>query len=358
MVGTRPGIIKFSPVVRSLGTRGLPFFVIHTGQHYSENMDKVFFEELQLPKPKYHNKMAPASLHGYQTAQMLTTIELELWVEKPKVVIVGGDANTNLAGALAARKMGLTLVHMEAGLRSGDWRMPEEHNRVMIDHISDVCLAPTVQAQQNLVADNVRGRIEVVGNTIVDAVYQNIELVSGDSILRALEVFSKEYALVTIHREENVDNWSTFSYLVSNLVKMARHWDKEMVFPIHPRTKKQMNKYGIFQYLVKEENIKVIEPVGYLSFLNLLKNAAYVLTDSGGVQEEACILGVPCITLRDNTERPETVEVGANYIAGHDYDDLIRGVKHFDTHKEWRNPFGDGLAGERICDILTKILWE
>lgn len=358
IVGTRPGIIKFSPVIRALNEISAPFFIIHTGQHFSYNMDRQFFEDLDLPKPRYANeKTQKEILHGAQTAEMIRGVEEALLRSKPRVVIVGGDANTNLAGALAARKLGLVLCHMEAGLRSGDWRMPEEHNRVMIDHISDVLLAPTEGAKRNLIDDNVKGEIHVVGNPIVDAVYQNLMFAKSKSkILRKLDIAKGKYFLLTIHREETVDNAVTLEMIVNNVEWFLQEYPFPLVFPLHPRTRNSLEMYGLMEKLQHFRDIKIIDAVGYLDFLLLLSSAKIVLTDSGGIQEEACILRVPCVTLRENTERPETIEVGANIIVGAERQLSMEAIDHFLAIEKtsWENPFGDGKAGVRIAEICME----
>ena len=359
VMGTRPGIIKFSPVIRALREKNVPFFIIHTGQHYSYNMDKQFFEDLNLPTPGYTNDaVSKETFHGAQTAEMLKGIEKALLDSKPSIVIVGGDANTNLAGALAARKLGLTLVHIEAGLRSHDWRMPEEHNRVMIDHISDILLAPTEMAKQNLIEDNVRGKIYVVGNPIVDAVFQNIKIAASKSnLVKKLNIESNGYFLLTIHREENVDHESTLRNLIQNIKQVINQYNTEAIFPIHPRTKNRLKQFDLWEAVSGFDKLKIVDAVGYLDFLQLLKNSRIVFTDSGGIQEEACILRVPCVTVRENTERPETVEVGANRIVGYDLISTLEAVKHYDNvSRDWENPFGDGKSAERIVDILQQYL--
>jgi len=359
VVGTRPGIIKFSPVVRALQAREADFFLAHTGQHYSYNMDRQFFEELGLPEPRYKNEtVQKASLHGAQTAEMIKGLEQAFLESRPGVVIVGGDANTNLAGALAARKLGIPVAHMEAGLRSHDWRMPEEHNRVMIDHISELLYPPTEQARQNLVADNVKGEILVTGNTIVGAVHQNMDLAARKSwILDDLNLEPDSYLLVTVHREENVDHPDIFGEILSGLEAVAEEIALPMLFPMHPRTRKRVRGFGLEDQLTAIPGLKVIEPVGYLDFLMLTAKARLVLTDSGGIQEETCILQVPCVTLRENTERPETVEAGSNVVAGTRPDGILQAARTMlDRDRAWVNPFGDHHAGERIADSLLSFL--
>ena len=355
VVGTRPGIIKFSPIIRELEARAIDFFIIHTGQHYSYEMDKVFFEELSLPEPKYKlPNLGDNALHGEQTARMLEGVEKALVEEKPKIVLVGGDANTNLAGALAARKLQINVGHIEAGLRSSDWRMPEEHNRVMIDHISDFLFAPTEKARNNLKVENVRGKVYVTGNTIVDAVRQNGKVAEEKSrILEMLHLESSNYFLLTLHREENVDFKQNFSKIFRGVQMVSRAFDYDIVFPIHPRTRKRMEYFN--QNLVVKK-LRSIEPIGYLDFLALLAKARLVLTDSGGIQEESCILRLPCVTLRESTERPETVEVGANYVAGVEPESILKGVSTMlNVEKKWENPFGNDVS-RKIVDIVAREL--
>ena len=359
IVGTRPGIIKFSPVVRALQARHADFFLAHTGQHYSYNMDRQFFEELELPEPRYTNEVVQkARLHGAQTAAMIKGLERAFLEARPGVVIVGGDANTNLAGALAARKLGVPVAHMEAGLRSHDWRMPEEHNRVMIDHISELLYPPTEQARANLVADNVKGEILVTGNTIVAAVHQNKVLAQRKSrILDELGLAAGRYLLVTLHREENVDHPDVLRDILQGLKTVGAEIALPMLFPMHPRTRKRIEEFGLEGRVAAISGMTVIDPVGYLDFLKLMAEAHIVLTDSGGIQEETCILHVPCVTLRENTERPETVEVGSNVVAGTQRDGILSAVHTMlGRDLDWPNPFGDQRAGERITDSLLGFL--
>ncbi len=360
VVGTRPGIIKFAPVISELSSRKTDFFIIHAGQHYSYNMDKQFFEQLDLPAPKYiNNETKNFKLHGQQTARMIEKIEKVLIQEKPSLVIVGGDANTNLAGALAARKLGVTLAHLEAGLRSNDWTMPEEHNRVMIDHISEILLPPTKQAENNLKKDNVKGKIFVVGNTISDAVTQHAKRAERKSnILKQLELKTKKFFLLTVHREENVDYKENLCSILDALEKLKMKYDYPIVFPAHPRTIERLKTFRLMKKLECIENIHTIEAVPYLDFLKLLSSCLIVLTDSGGIQEEACILKIPCITLRKNTERPETVTAGGNIIAENESKKILHAVEYFlndNTGRNWKNPFGQDNA-KKIVDILVSYL--
>jgi len=360
IVGTRPGIIKFSPVIKELERRKIDFFIIHTGQHYSSNMDRAFFEDLELPMPKYINRrVKECRFHGEQTAEMIKGVEKALLKEKPYIVIVGGDANTNLAGAIAARKLGIMVAHMEAGLRSHDWSMPEEHNRVMIDHISELLFTPTEIARRNLIEDNVKGKIFVTGNPIVDAVELHSKLANKKSnILKKYSLNPKEYFLVTFHREENVDIEKRIQNFVECLKSLTSKYNYPIVFPIHPRTFNRFKYFGVFEKMKKIKRLYLLEAIGYLDFQKLLCNSLLVLTDSGGVQEEACILKVPCVTLRENTERPETVDVGANIIASTDPEKVIKAIEFFigsKTKRNWQHPFGKKCA-KKIVDILVSEL--
>ncbi len=358
IVGTRPGIIKMSPIIKELSWRQVPSFTLHTGQHYSYEMDKKFFEDLGLPKPLYHlPQCKPGSLHGEQTANMLSGIESVLIEAKPRLVLVCGDANTNLAGALAARKLQIEVGHVESGLRSNDWRMPEEHNRVIIDHISDYLFAPTPRARQNLADDNVKGKIYLTGNTIVDALIQHVEIAENKSaIMKTLSLPKNGYILTTIHREENVDHIDTLTEIIKGLELIGGNLDFPIVLPVHPRTKKRFSDFNQWSKLAGIQNLTIIDPVGYLDFLILLRNAALVLTDSGGIQEESCILHTPCVTLRENTERQETVYVKSNTIAGTKPERILNAVERsLEKEADWPNPFGDGRAAKRIIDVSVGI---
>lgn len=352
VLGTRPEIIKFSPIIRELERRGLDYFVLHTGQHYSYSMDRVFFEQLGLPEAKYDLDVGSGS-HAKQTGRMLIGVERVLTEEAPGVVLVEGDTITVLAGALAAVKLGVKVGHVEAGLRSYDRQMPEEVNRVLADHCSDLLFAPTEKSRRILLGEGIHGsRIFVTGNTIVDAVHQNLDVAqSKANVLKRLRVRENDYFLVTVHRQENVDNRERFSGILEGLKKVGEMFGFPVIYPIHPRARKQMRAFGI-----RSEGLRLVGPLDYLSFLQLESKARLVLTDSGGVQEETCIVGVPCVTLRYNTERPETLEVGSNVLAGTDPLEMASKVDLM-LRKEtsWVNPFGDGKAGERIVNIVAEM---
>lgn len=334
-IGTRPEIVKMSPIIKVCERQKLDYFILHTGQHYSYNLDKAFFEELGLPEPKY-NLNAGSSTDVREVAGMMFSLEGVFMDEKPDIVLVEGDTHTVLATALAASKMGIKVGHIEAGLRSYDKNMQEEINRILTDHCSDLLFAPTENAKRILCGE---GRMDafVTGNTIVD-VLNNYNRKRNSS----------KHILVTLHRQENVDSVKRFGDILKGLDLLCDVFRLPIIYPIHPRSKKMMDRFGL------ETITSIIEPVGYMKFLELMMSSYMVLTDSGGVQEECCVMGVPCVTLRDNTERPETIEVGANILAGTQPEKIVDCAKMMGNRNGWRQPFGDGRAGERIVDIIRR----
>jgi UDP-N-acetylglucosamine 2-epimerase (non-hydrolysing) len=350
VLGTRPEIIKMSPIIRRCMDTRIPFFILHTGQHYSYEMDRVFFNELDLPSANF-NLDVGSGTHAEQTAKIMVGVEKVLLDQLPDLVLVQGDTNTVLGAAVATTKLHIPLGHVEAGLRSFDRLMPEEINREIADHLANYLFAPTHTAEANLLREGILPEhIHVTGNTIVDAVLQNQEIArKKSSILKTLGLKEKEYFLVTLHREENVDNPSRLQGILSGLQMIRKTFDLPVFFPIHPRTMKRMQEFGI-----SPEGLDVITPVGFMEFLQLEANTRLALTDSGGVQEETCILGTPCVTLRDNTERPETVEVGANVLAGSTPERILQAaVMMVSIEHRWENPFGDGRSAERILEICA-----
>lgn len=348
ILGTRPEIIKLSPVIRECQKRKIDFFIIHTNQHYSNNMDKIFFDELELPQPKYNLKITSTN-HGDMTGKQIIEIEKILINEKPSWIIVQGDTNTVMAGAIAASKIGIKIAHVEAGLRSYDREMPEEINRIVTDHISDLLFTPTKKQANILDKEGIdKNKIIVTGNTIVDAVYQNIKLLKKHPELNHYQ--KEKYYLLTSHRPSNVDNKENLKQIINSVTQLAKENQIKIIFPIHPRTQKNLNKFKI---KIDKKIIDLIEPVGYLQMLALIQNAQLVLTDSGGIQEEACILKIPSLTLRENTERPETIEVGASILVGADQKKIINGTKIMLTKKRnWKNPFGDGNTTKKILNNI------
>lgn len=359
IVGTRPGIIMFAPVIQELRKRQVPHFLIHTGQHYSPNMDEQFFEDLNLPIPDYKLKgISGKRTHGAQTAAMLEGIESILLERKPRMVLVGGDANTNLSGALAGRKLRIQVGHVEAGERSYDWRMPEEHNRRMIDHISDHLFVTGEKSKSTLLREDVKGRIHLTGNPIVDASLQHSELAKSTS--NAIERFDlkpDQYAILTTHREENVDFLESLRGALEGVSMASSAIDTSVLFLAHPRTIKRLKEFELWSWAQGLPGIKITEALGYLDFLKLLSNARLVFTDSGGVQQEACIHHVPAVTLRKNTEWVETLENGANRLVGTKPKIIEEAaIAACKIERTWQVPFGDGTAAKRIVDVCVEVL--
>lgn len=350
LLGTRPEIIKMSPVIRECERRGLDYFILHSGQHYSYEMDRLFFEELELPDPNY-NLDVGSGTHAGQTAKIMTGVEDVLVKESPEIVLVQGDTNTVMAGALAASKLHIRVGHIEAGLRSFNRWMPEEINRVLTDHISDYLFAPTESARENLMREGIADKkICVTGNTVVDAIHQNLDISRRKvNVLRDLDLEPREYFLVTAHRQENVDNRARLKEILKGLEGVQKEFSLPVVFPVHPRTEKRIKELGI-----GVDGLNLTKPFGFLEFLQLESQAKLVLTDSGGVQEETCVLGVPCATMRYDTERPETLSVGSNILVGADSRRIIEGVRSATTWKcNWKNPYGDGIAGKMIVMVCA-----
>jgi len=352
IVGTRPEIIKMAPVIRECQNRNIHYFIIHSNQHYSEEMDSIFFNELHLPAPDY-NLGVGSGLHSNQTGNILIKMEPILLEEKPDVVLVQGDTNTVLAGALAASKLNIKVGHIEAGLRSYDRTMPEETNRIMTDHISEYLFAVGPNQQSILASEGIeQSKIYTVGNTVSDSLFQHLEIsAQKSSILSELGLIAGDYFLVTAHRASNVDIESNLKELLHLFDEMHANYAGTIVWPIHPRTQSKLDEFNI----ELPSYLKLIAPVGYLDFIQLQKHAKLILTDSGGIQEEACLLGVPSLTLRENTERPEAVEVGASELVGRDAKKAVNAAKQWlkRDNYSWANPFGDGHVAEAILDILV-----
>ena len=348
-VGTRPEIIKMAPVVRACLARGAELLLLHTGQHYSFDMDGVFFEELGLPRPNVNLEVGSGS-QAYQIAAIVRGMEPVIVRERPDVMLVEGDTNSVLATALAAQKLGVPVGHVEAGLRSYDRGMPEEINRIHTDHLSDFLFAPTGHSRKILLGEGVADpRIHVTGNTVVDEVLRQRDRVDPAPILARFGLAPGRFALATVHRAENVDHEPRLRGIFEGLARCGRDLDLPVLAALHPRTTKQLESFGVSL----DGAIRALPPLGYLDFLALHTQAGLMITDSGGLQEEACCLGIPCVTLRDNTERPESVEAGANVLAGADPEVILDAARTMRERRGgWRNPFGDGKSGERIVDIL------
>lgn len=343
LVGTRPEIIKMAPVIRECQRRKLDYFIIHSKQHYSEKLDAIFFSELDLPAPKYNLNVGSGG-HANQTGRILIAVEPILLSEQPDVLLVQGDTNTVVAGALAAHKLHIKVGHIEAGLRSFDQTMPEESNRIVADHISDYLFAVTdLQVSQLRREGLPDSKIFKVGNTIVDALLSHrIQAEKASQILSELNLRKKEFYLLTSHRAANVDDPDA----LMEIIHLITNIPGTVYWPIHYRTQRVLKESKIDL----PANLVWTEPIGYSDFLTLLSNCKAVITDSGGVQEEACILGVPCVTIRDRTERPETVDVGANVLVHRDAGAMVEALGRPIT--PWNNPFGDGHTAEKILDIV------
>ncbi|MCG3175925.1 MAG: UDP-2,3-diacetamido-2,3-dideoxy-D-glucuronate 2-epimerase [Candidatus Omnitrophica bacterium] len=356
VLGTRPEIIKMSPVLRALRARRRKFLLVHTGQHYSYEMDKLFFDTLELPRPTHRLSYGrhEVSAHGALTGRMMEALESVLTRQKPDVVLAQGDTNTVLASALVASKLrGVRFGHVEAGLRSHDWEMPEEINRILADRVAHELFAPTPECRRTLLAEGIpAGRVHLTGNTIVDAVRQNLGLARRKAdIARWRRLTGKDYFLMTLHRQENVDHRPRLAAILEGLSRVIKAHGRRILFPVHPRTVSRLKAHR----LALPPGVVAVEPTGFLEFLMLERSASLILTDSGGLQEEACILGVPCVTLRTSTERPETVSVGANLLTHCDPALIERYAgRMLSAGRKWRNPFGDGRSGERIVRILER----
>lgn len=347
VVGARPQFIKAAPVSRRLREEHQEILV-HTGQHYDYTMSKVFFEELGIPEPDYNLGVGSAS-HGKQTGEMLGRIEEVLLAEAPDLVLVYGDTNSTLAGALAAAKLHIPLAHVEAGLRSFNRRMPEEHNRVLTDHCSDLLFCPTQTAVDNLTREGITQGVHLVGDTMYDAVLQFAEIAHQRStILPDLKLKPKGYLLATVHRPYNTDNPEN----LCNILSAFQELDEPVIFPVHPRTRKKIAELGMFSLPPGTGNLRLVDPVGYLDMLMLEQQARLIMTDSGGMQKEAYFFGVPCVTLRPETEWVETVQAGWNVIVHADHKKIVDVV----TQRAWPGVapcpiFGDGRASKRIVQI-------
>jgi UDP-GlcNAc3NAcA epimerase len=347
IVGARPQFVKSSPVSKAIRKRASEI-LIHTGQHYDHNMSAVFFDEMGIPEPDYNLGVGSGS-QGEQTAQMLEKIERVLFEEKPDMLLIYGDTNSTLAGALAASKLHIPVAHIEAGLRSFDKKMPEEINRIVADHVSDILFCPTQTAVDNLKAEGIVKGVEMVGDVMYDAAVHFSKIANErSSILEEFEIEPKKYLLATIHRSSNTDDVDNLRLLLESFAES----DETIVFPVHPRTRKVIADTGLGN-LVDGGRVKLVDPVGYIDFLRLESSAAKILTDSGGVQKEAFFFGVPCITLRDTTEWVETVQSGWNILVHVDKNLLLKNISEFNPHGEPPKLFGDGNAALYIAQRLT-----
>lgn len=355
IVGARPNFMKIAPIVREMRRRENEFqpLIVHTGQHYDAAMSDSFFTDLRIPAPDFHLEVGSAS-HAVQTAKIMTAFESVVLAEKPDWCLVVGDVNSTIACALVCAKLGVRVAHVEAGLRSRDRTMPEEINRILTDAISDLLLTTSEDADENLKAEGVpENKIKFVGNVMIDSLFYNLEKAKALKVRENLDLSEKDYAVLTLHRPSNVDEKEVFSRLLDALVSISEKIP--IVFPVHPRTRANIEKFG-FAERVANSNIRLIEPLGYLDFMNLYSGAKMVLTDSGGLQEETTALSIPCLTLRENTERPVTIEFGTNRLVGTNAENIKHAAFSILENNSKKDakipPLWDGRAAERICDAL------
>ena len=356
IVGARPNFMKIAPIVREMRRRVNEFqpFIVHTGQHYDAAMSDSFFIDLDIPAPDFHLEVGSAS-HAVQTAKIMMAFEPILIEQKPDWVLVVGDVNSTIACALVCSKLGIKVAHVEAGLRSGDRTMPEEINRILTDAISHLLLTTSQDADENLKREGIaEDKIKFVGNVMIDSLFYNLKKAENSSVREDLNLNGKDYAVLTLHRPSNVDEREIFAGLLDALVSIGEKLP--VIFPVHPRTKTNIENFG-FAELVANSNIRLIEPLGYLDFMRLYSGAKLVLTDSGGLQEETTALGIPCLTLRENTERPITIELGTNHLVGTNPEKIKRTACSILEDKNQIKdtkipPLWDGRAAERICDTL------
>ena len=363
VLGTRPEIIKMAPIIDEIIKRGVNLTILHTGQHYDEEMSDNFFRDLEIPAPDYNIHVGSGS-HAKQTALMMDGIEEVLMDERPDIVLVQGDTNAVLAGSLVASKLHIAVGHVEAGLRSFDMTMPEEINRRVCDVTSTMYFVPTEQSAINLLAEGYsRKNLFITGNTVVDACFRHLEIAKKrgfhEESLASLNIDDMDNILtLTMHRAENVDDKSRVTSIIDALKELK---DMNIIFPIHPRTKKTLQDFNLFDELNNLNHVHIIKPLGYLDFLQLTSKSTLILTDSGGLQEEAITLNVPVLTLRYNTERPETVAAGGNILVGSDKDVILENATRILDDKEFAekmknapNPYGQGKSAELTVDAIQR----
>ncbi len=356
VVGTRPNFIKMAALYREMGRHsGCEPVLVHTGQHYEEKMSEVFFKELGLPEPDINLNVSGGSL-TWQTSQTMLRLEPVVVDVSPALVIVVGDVNSTLAASVVAAQLNIPLAHVEAGLRSRDRTMPEENNRIVVDHLADFLFVTEQSGIDNLRSEGIPDeKIFFVGNVMVDTLLFNIEKAKQSDILDCLGLTKGRYALVTLHRPSNSDDRTALEEILTALCEISR--DITVVLPVHPRTRKRIEDFGLGDMIENEPGFLVTNPLGYLDFLYAMMEAHVVLTDSGGIQEETTILGIPCITMRNNTERPITVQGGTNILAGTRGSDIISAycsLPESSIRSLRHPPLWDGRASERILDILEQ----
>lgn len=365
VAGTRPELIKLAPLFWEFESRGLDYVFIWSGQHYDFELSEIFIQELKIPDPDIDLGVKSGS-HAEQTAKTIIGVENAIYVYKPRLTIALGDTNTTLAAAIASVKVSLPFSHVEAGLRSWNMKMPEEVNRILVDHISQILFVPSMIAYLNLLGEGITSdRVFLSGNTIIDVLTKVVSLLEKEPELvsnKVVDLCNGSYILVTVHRQENTESYSRLSNIVYSIELLSRQF--KIIIPLHPRTRKKLAEFGLLEILRNNPNIKLLKPLGYTGFLYCLKHAQLTLTDSGGVQEEAFTLGVPTVTLRYNTERPETVLAGCNVLAGDDVKKIVEYSEKMITFRgkicsrlnTRENPYGDGKASKRIVDVIQSSL--
>ncbi|MBN1464866.1 UDP-N-acetylglucosamine 2-epimerase (non-hydrolyzing) [candidate division KSB1 bacterium] len=357
VVGARPNFMKIAPIHRRMqASSSFAPILLHTGQHYDEKMSSTFFVELGLPQPDVYLGVGSGT-HAEQTAAILIKVEKFLLQEPADLLIVVGDVNSTIAASLAAAKLRIPIAHVEAGLRSFDRSMPEEINRILTDSISDYLFVTEQSGLDNLKKEGIPDdKVFLVGNCMIDSLVEHLQKAAELDMLRQFSLFARGYALMTLHRPSNVDSRENMRKILRALEKIQS--DMPIVFPIHPRTRKMLTVLGLDDDMAKMSNIHLTEPLGYLPFLNLMSQAKLIVTDSGGIQEETTFLKIPCLTLRENTERPITSELGTNQLVGMEPEDILAGYeKAMNGFAENAQipPLWDGLASKRIVDILQQV---
>jgi UDP-N-acetylglucosamine 2-epimerase (non-hydrolysing) len=357
IVGARPNFMKVAPLHKALQqySDSVRHLIVHTGQHYDEVMSKVFFDDLELPHPHFYLGVGSGT-HAEQTSKVMLGVERVLTEQRPDLVVVVGDVNSTVAASLVSVKMGIPVAHVEAGLRSFDRTMPEEINRMLTDVISEYLFVSEPSGLHNLRREGVaENKIFYVGNVMIDSLVHYREKAVRLPVLDQFKVKPKQYTLVTLHRPSNVDTEEGLGKIVSIFEKLSER--TSIIFPVHPRTRKMLERFGLGGQAGRIPNLTITEPLGYLEFLCLMDKARLIVTDSGGIQEETTFLGIPCLTLRENTERPVTTEIGTNELCGLDVAKIVqKSYEVFDGRpKQGRIPeLWDGLAARRIAEIIVK----
>ena len=354
IIGARPNFIKASPLIKKMQKLNVNNLVLHTGQHYDKNMSKVFFDELKIPTPDY-NLNAGGGSHTKQTANIMIGCERYFLENNPDLVIVYGDVNSCVAASLVASKMGIKIAHVESGLRSYDRKMPEEINRILTDSISDFLFLTSEDALDNLVKEGIsEDKCFLVGNTMIDSLVEFESKFDLSNILHKLKLKKSMYSLITLHRPSNVDNKSDLKFMMDSIVKVSKNI--KCVFPVHPRTKNNLQKFNLYNKYNSLDNLEIINPLGYIDFMCLQKNSKFIITDSGGIQEESSYFKVPCLTSRDNTERPITISNGTNKLIGANYKNIVKETLNINYDITSNINLWDGFSSDRIIKILERVL--